>query len=126
VNVDERKTYRVRFFAFNNARNRPEMTIHGARAFVSLPHCSATDIRLVGTMSATNAVPNSVRSVVHFLADKPFKLVPDEQQAKVCFRGMQCPNGTGFDNFTAMPDMYTEQGAPASTRRCPDRSGHLW
>jgi hypothetical protein len=112
IQVQEGKTYRVRFFVFNNALSgRPDLTITGARAFVRLQSCSSADVRLVGSMSGINAVPRTIWSTVHFLSDRPFRLIPDAQQAKVCYQNMECPTGTGFANFS-MTEMYSEAGAP--------------
>lgn len=111
IPVQEGSSYRVRFLPFNSAEERPGMTITGARAFVTLPMCSSTDVRLVGAVSGANAVPHSVWSTVHFFAQRPFKLILDNtRQASICFSSDVCSGGK-FSPFGEMPQMVGKDGA---------------
>jgi hypothetical protein len=62
-------------------------------------------------VTGSGATPESVWSTVHFAADRPFHLVPDARQAKICFTGSLCDNN-GFSNFSPMPPIYSPEGTP--------------
>jgi hypothetical protein len=74
--------------------------------------CAATDVRLTGTVVAPTAEPPQIWSTVHFTADKPFKLVPADRQAVVCFDRTHCAHGKGFTSFPAATQLFTQQGTP--------------
>ena len=112
VPVESGKVYRVRFFAYNNARRQPDTAINNARGYVHLPTCPSTDVRLVGGMTGAGAIPESVWSTVHFVADRPFHLVPDARQAKICFTGSPCGDNGGYVDFSPTPAIFTPEGTP--------------
>jgi hypothetical protein len=113
VSAQPNTIYRVRLFAFNNASpNLAGATISGTRARITVPVCPTTDIRLTGTLAAPTAQPPEIWSTVHFTADKPFKLVPANRQAVVCFDRARCAHGNGFTNFPAANRLFTQNGSP--------------
>ncbi|HJT91327.1 MAG TPA: hypothetical protein VJ777_05210 [Mycobacterium sp.] len=106
IEVNEQSSYRIRFQFWNNADRRPGMEINDVRAFVRLPECSSTHVRLVGTVEGDNATPNSIWGTVHFNSTRPFKLLlaPDGgpgHRPVVCWPStVRCnPDGTGFVPF---------------------------
>jgi hypothetical protein len=107
----DRKT--ARRFVFNNASpNLSGATISGTRARITVPVCPATDVRLTGTVVAPTAEPPEIWSTVHFTADKPFKLVPANRQAVVCFDRTHCAHGTGFTALPPATQLFSQHGIP--------------
>jgi hypothetical protein len=111
ISAEEGKVYRIRVLAANTASRESGAEIVGARASVSLPTCPSKSVQVVGTLSATNAVPQQVWSTVQFSSDRPFRLVPDSRQAKVCLRGA-CGDGTGLVDFSPSPSIFAPAGTP--------------
>jgi hypothetical protein len=113
VGVQPNTIYRVRLFVFNNASpNLSGATISDTRAKIAVPVCPATDVRLTGTVVAPTAQPPEIWSTVHFTADKPFKLVPANRQAVVCFDRTRCAHGKGFTTFPAATQLFSQHGTP--------------
>jgi hypothetical protein len=113
IGVQPNTIYRVRLFVFNNASpNLSGATISGTQAKITVPVCPATDVRLTGTVVAPTAQPPEIWSTVHFTADKPFKLVPANRQAVVCFDRTHCAHGKGFTAFPAATQLFSQHGTP--------------
>ena len=113
ISVQPNTIYRVRLFVFNNASsNLSGATISGTRARITVPVCPATDVRLTGTVVAPTAQPPEIWSTVHFTADKPFKLVPANRQAVVCFDRTHCAHGKGFTALPAATQLFSQHGIP--------------
>jgi hypothetical protein len=98
---------------FNNASpNLVGATISDTRARISIPLCPGTDVRLTGTVAAPTAQPPEIWSTVHFTANKPFRLIPADRQAVVCFDRTHCAHGKGFTSYPGAKQLFTPQGAP--------------
>lgn len=81
--VDENKTYRVRVMVLNTAALGSGLNARDTRLWVYLPECRSTSITVVGTITSSNSNPPSVWGSVRFDSDRPFRMVPDTQQAKI-------------------------------------------
>jgi hypothetical protein len=74
IEVNEQSSYRIMIRYWNNANRRSGDAINDVRAFVRLPQCLSTDVKLVATVEGSNATPKSIWGTVHFHAERGFKL----------------------------------------------------
>jgi hypothetical protein len=106
------RTYRVRFYVINTGDRNLDTTARDTVARVLLSSCPSTDARIVGTVASSNTVPNQIWSTVHFTSDRPFRMVPADRPAKICFPAVSggCTNTYGFNPASELANLYSEAG----------------
>ena len=75
IAVQENHEYMVRMYVHNNAADSLKLTATGVTAKFSLPSGSGTNLTIGGTLSSTNATPNTYWDEVSFTNSKEFNLV---------------------------------------------------
>jgi hypothetical protein len=116
--VYEGETYRLRMFPVNTgAQGQSQTTAKNVLARLVSPQCASTEFRVVGTVTAANAVPEQVWSSVLFKADRPFRMVLSERPSKACFAEVTyCDNTVGFNPIPDVGRLFSPPGLPIGSR----------
>lgn len=99
IHVESGKTYMIRMYITNSAKDSDETVAVNTKVRIPLPSCKGKRIAINGFVSSTNAFPFEVWGGINLIADRPFQVAYVADSAMLTSnafpKGLALP-GTGF------------------------------